>query len=429
MTSPAILQRMADGLGLSVQVVQFLVFFLATMPVSWGWRLVPKGAPRARHWYAAVTGMVVSHLALPPGSDLLLLAPVAMSYASMLLWRRRCGEITFVFAFGFLLGCHIYFMSGESWKKGGIDATGALMVLTLKVISATMNYQDGLLIEGVDNLRPAQKKYRIVDLPTSITYLGYCFNCGTHLAGPVYELRNYIDWTENKNVWSCPDRPPYLVPALQAIARSLLCLGFYMSLSPHFNILSFSTWTQQSWSGWRTFAFLWMCGFTIRWKFYFIWSISEASLILSGFGFSGWDTQESGLKQAKWDQAYNVDIPRVEFSGSGALIPLHWNIHVGFWLRHYVYEPLSGIGGTGRGGLVQLVGTQAISALWHGLYIGYLLFFVHSALMIAGARVIYKWQLWMMSDVNATSLHIIHFWVLGRKCELKSQGDPGCGVW
>lgn len=46
-----------------------------------------------------------------------------------------------------------------------------------------------------------------------------------------------------------------------------------------------------------------------------------------------------------------MDIPRVEFNGSGARIPLFWNIHVGSWLRHYVYEPLSADGGMGRGEL------------------------------------------------------------------------------
>ncbi|CAM6096515.1 unnamed protein product [Calypogeia fissa] len=426
MTSPPALQPVADALGLSVPVVQFLLWFLATLPVSWGWRLVPKGATQARHWYAAVTGAVVAHYALPPGSNWLLLVPVAMSYAAMVLWRRRCGQITFVLAFGFMLGCHVHFMSGESWKQGGIDATGALMVLTLKVISATMNYQDGLLTEGVDNLRPAQKKYRIFYLPNPITYLGYCFNCGSHLAGPVYELRSYIDWTANKDIWSSEDVPPYLLPALQAVAKTILCMGLYMYLSPHFTSSLFLARINQPRSGWQTFGFLWMCGFTARWKFYFIWSISEASLILSGLGFTGWDSgQEASSKQAKWDRARNVDIHRVEFSGSGSLIPLHWNIHVGFWLRHYVYEPLSGIGGMGRGGLVQLVGTQVISAVWHGLYIGYLLFFVHSALMIAGARVIYKWQLWMTSDVHTSTPRIFSFWVFGSKWELKVPRSSG----
>lgn len=105
----------------------------------------------------------------------------------------------------------------------------------------------------------------------------------TSFAGPVYELRDYIDWTENKNTWSGENSPPYMLPFLQALGRSLLCMGLYLVLYPHFsNAPSLSSGIHQHWSAWKTFGFLWMCGFTTRWKFYFIWSISEASLILSG---------------------------------------------------------------------------------------------------------------------------------------------------
>ena len=73
------------------------------------------------------------------------------------------------------------------------------MVLTLKVTSAGFNYQDGL-IRDEDSLREAQKKYCLDKRPSFLAYLGYCFNCGTHLVGPVFELRDYMDWTEDKGV-------------------------------------------------------------------------------------------------------------------------------------------------------------------------------------------------------------------------------------
>ena len=75
------------------------------------------------------------------------------------------------------------------------------MVLVLKVISASMNYHDGL-IEKEEELRTSQKGNRIKNLPSLVQYLGYCFNCGTHLAGPVYEFNDYIDWAEDKGVLS-----------------------------------------------------------------------------------------------------------------------------------------------------------------------------------------------------------------------------------
>lgn len=78
------------------------------------------------------------------------------------------------------------------------------MVLTLKVISCAINYNDGLLKE--DGLREAQKKNRLIKLPSVIEYIGYCFCCGSHFAGPVYEMKDYLDWTEEKGVrlWGVP---------------------------------------------------------------------------------------------------------------------------------------------------------------------------------------------------------------------------------
>lgn len=75
---------------------------------------------------------------------------------------------------------------------------GALMVLTLKVISCAINYNDGLLKE--EGLRESQKKNRLIKLPSLIEYFGYCLCCGSHFAGPVYEIKDYLDWTEGKGV-------------------------------------------------------------------------------------------------------------------------------------------------------------------------------------------------------------------------------------
>ena len=72
------------------------------------------------------------------------------------------------------------------------------MVLTLKVISCAINYNDGLLKE--DGLREAQKNNRLLKLPSLIEYFGYCLCCGSHFAGPVYEMKDYLEWTERKGV-------------------------------------------------------------------------------------------------------------------------------------------------------------------------------------------------------------------------------------
>ncbi|CAN6481185.1 unnamed protein product [Victoria cruziana] len=381
------MEAAAAAIGVSVPVMRFLVCFVATIPVSWAWRVVPGSF--LKHLYSAVTGAVLSYLSFGLSSNIHFLVPMSLGYISMVLFRRYCGIFTFFAAFGYLIGCHVHYMSGDAWKEGGIDTTGALMVLTLKVISCSINYNDGLLKE--EGLREAQKKYRLVRCPSLLEYVGFCLCCGSHFAGPVYEMKDYLEWTERKGLWSRDSHrgPPSPYGAtLRALFQAALCMGIYLYLVPYFPLSRFSEPIYHEWGFWRRLFYQYMSGFTARWKYYFIWSISEAAIIICGLGFSGWT--DTVPPKPKWDRAKNVDIIGVELAKSAVGIPLVWNIQVSTWLRYYVYERLILKGK--KPGFLQLLMTQTVSAVWHGLYAGYIIFFVQSALMIAGSRAIYRWQ-------------------------------------
>jgi lysophospholipid acyltransferase len=296
----------------------------------------------------------------------------------------------------------MYYMSGDAWKEGGIDATGALMVLTLKIISCAINYSDGMLKE--EGLRDAQKKYRLAKLPSLIEYFGYCLCCGSHFAGPVYEMKDYLEYTERKGLWASPTPSP-LLPTLRALVQAGACMGLYLYLSPQFPLSRFSEPLYYEWGFWHRLFYQYMSGFTARWKYYFIWSLSEAAIIISGLGFSGWS--DSSPPKAKWDRAKNVDVLGVELATSAVQLPLMWNIQVSTWLRYYVYERLVQKGK--KPGFLQLLGTQTVSAVWHGLYPGYIIFFVQSALMINGSKVIYRWQQAVSNPVFHAILVFVNF--------------------
>ncbi|XP_023540286.1 lysophospholipid acyltransferase 1-like [Cucurbita pepo subsp. pepo] len=382
------MESLAASIGVSVAVLRFLLCFVATIPVSFLWRIVPGRLPK--HLYSALSGVLLSYLSFGFSSNLHFLVPMSLGYASMVLFRRHCGLITFFLGFGYLIGCHVYYMSGDAWKEGGIDATGALMVLTLKVISCAINYNDGLLKEE-EGLSEAQKKNRLIKLPSLIEYIGYCLCCGSHFAGPVYEMKDYLEWTDGKGIWKHDEQNPPPSPywaTIRALLQAGFCMGLYLYLVPQFPLSRFIDPVYHDWPFWKRLGYQYMAGFTARWKYYFIWSISEASIIISGLGFSGWT--KSSPPKPRWDRAKNVDILALEFVKSAVEIPLKWNIQVSTWLRHYVYERLVQKGK--KPGFFQLLATQTVSAVWHGLYPGYIIFFVQSAVMIAGSRVIYRWQ-------------------------------------
>ncbi|WCJ30626.1 MBOAT (membrane bound O-acyl transferase) family protein [Euphorbia peplus] len=381
------MESMAAAIGVSIPVLRFLLCFVATIPVSFLHRFIPGSF--GKHLYAAASGVSLSYLSFGFSSNLHFLVPMLLGYASMILFRKHSGILTFLLGFGYLIGCHMYYMSGDAWKEGGIDATGALMVLTLKVISCAINYNDGLLEE--EGLRESQKKNRLTRLPSLLEYFGYCLCCGSHFAGPVYEMKDYIEWTERKGIWAHTEKGPSPSPfgaTLRALLQAAFCMGLYLYLVPQFPLSRFTDSVYQEWGFWKRLGYQYMSGFTARWKYYFIWSISEASIIISGLGFSGWTNTTP--PKPKWDRAINVDVLGVELAKSSVELPLVWNIQVSTWLRHYVYDRLVQKGK--KPGFLQLLATQTTSAVWHGLYPGYIIFFVQSALMIAGSRAIYRWQ-------------------------------------
>lgn len=434
----SLFDQICTFLGVSAPVGKFLLTFLASLPLSllFNSTLFFSRNATLRHAFSGISGAVLSYIAFGFSANLHFAFCLILTYMAMIWSRKNCGSITFFGTFAFLIACHVWYISGESWKEGGIDFTGALMILTLKVISVAIDYQDGQLSD--EKLKTeTQRNRRLSELPSLLEFVGFSLNCGTHFAGPVYGMKDYLTWQRSEGVWD-PKQPrpppsPYL-PALRALLQAFLSASIHLYLESFVDLSFFPTEKYKKSPLWLCWFYMFLAAFSCRWKYYFIWSISESSLILSGLGFSGWkeiaverekkeEKEVEGEKKkkkkevekkevegekkkeeekeverekkeiivvAKWDRARNCNILGVELADSAIHFPLNWNISVSNWLRIYVYERLTPKGK--KSGFWELLGTQVVSAIWHGLYPGYLHYFVGSALMIAGSRVIYRFQ-------------------------------------
>eukprot|EP00897_Mesotaenium_endlicherianum_P006109 jgi/Mesen1/5526/ME000279S04741 len=272
------LEDVCLALGISIAVGRFLVCFLLSIPAGFIHRFI--GPVTLRHAWATISGLILSYYAFGATANYLLAIPVLMAYGSMLADRKHCGLLTTVSTFIYLIACHVWYMSGDAWKGGGIDFTGSLMILTLKVTSCAMNYQDGLL--PPERLKDSQRAVRLTRLPSLLEFFGYILNCGTHFAGPVYEMSDYLAWSE------------------------------------------------------RTGRFF----------------------------------NSHGFKRMRPSPAPSDVYERLTPKGKKP----------GFW---------------------QLLATQVTSAIWHGLYPGYAMYFVGTAIFIAGSKVIYGYQKAIPSDAVA----------------------------
>lgn len=108
-------------------------------------------------------------------------------------------------------------------------------------------------------------------------------------------------------------------------------------------------------------------------KYYSVWKIAEAACILAGFGFEGVDEQG---KIIGYRGVENVDILGFDFATCIAGKSRAWNKGTQAWLERYVYRRTNN----------SLFATYFVSAIWHGLYPGYFVFFLSIPLLTSVER-------------------------------------------
>jgi len=124
-----------------------------------------------------------------------------------------------------------------------------------------------------------------------------------------------------------------------------------------------------------------------RYKYYFAWYLSEAGCQATGFGFNGYDKKNN----MRWDRVNNCEATMVELSPSLPIITNYWNKGANNWLKNYVYLRIP------SNKSVMNFGTKLTSALWHGFYPAYYLFFLSVFLLNeadGGMRAIFQPIFW-----------------------------------
>lgn len=116
---------------------------------------------------------------------------------------------------------------------------GAIMILTLKLISLAACYQDSF-VKDRSKLTPYQQEHLLSKLPSPLAYVSFVFGVGNLLAGPTVEFTEYDDFMNLKGIWA-PFSPRGGVPS--GVAHGLLWvlqgLGF---MALHIALISKMGW-------------------------------------------------------------------------------------------------------------------------------------------------------------------------------------------
>lgn len=375
----------ASSLDVSVDLVRFMLCFFLSVPVGAGMRLCRT--PTVRNIYSIITGIALIYY--PFGGGIIHVFPVAiLTYLAMWLAPHRAGTLAWFINFPYLIALHVAHASGVSWSLGKLDFTGGMMVLVLKTISAAVCYQDAKTLKK-EVMNSYLQAHALYTLPSFLEWMSFIFGFGNLLAGPYVEITDYLDFIHERGLWdphALKHMPfPYL-PGLMQFLEALFILAAYMTCSARFNV----SFIRSEWFYKQNIMMRWaayyITGVTHQMKYVFAWKLAEAAFTFAGLNFNGWDDKGKPL----WNRYCNVQFMLVQTADSGRKLPITWNILTGVFLRRYVYERVTPAGK--KPGFQTLLIANVTSALWHGLFPGYLWFFVTLAVQFHCSTLLFKWE-------------------------------------
>lgn len=377
--------ELSAALGLATDQLRYVLCLFAAYPLAGVYKLLPSAA--LKHVFDIVVGVLAAQFVLGSGWVHSLLS-AAVSYALVKFGPAKYAPyIVFLFNMAYMSAAHIYrlYVDYMGWT---LDFTGPQMLLVIKLTSFAYNYYDGVVDKRGDQpgLSPAKarvyagrKKLALTEIPSLLEYFGYVYSFTTFLAGPAFEIREYLDATSGRKflLQGRTQQPSSLFAAFSKLLVGVFFMALYSQLGPLFPISKLHSadvaalpWYQQLPELYITLVFT-------KAKYYGAWKIAEGATVLCGFGFEGFT---SDGKAKGWNGVSNMDIVGFELAQSVREGSRAWNKGTQTWLERYVYAR------TGN----SLLATYFISAFWHGFYPGYYLFFLSLPLATAVNRLAFK---------------------------------------
>lgn len=414
--------------GLTLDLTRFAFAFIAAVLSGMLIRWIRN--PAARNLFAAVVGLALVYY--PFGSHVVhgVITSLA-TYLVMWLVPRKCGTLAWLICFPYLTVLHVANASGVNWNAGDLDFTGGQMVLTLKLISMAMCFQDANS-KKPEELSNYQRAHVFAALPSLLEFLGFVFCFGNLLAGPVIEFRDYQMWVRREGPWAPAARK---VPwtgdfraGVRAWATAMVSMVFYLTMEKVWNFRLLATPWYAAQPLLVKLVTMQIVGTTYRTRYYFAWSLGHCSLAFAGLDFLKWEDthgendKDGGRDQrvGVWGRCRNAQPLRVEFCESSRLLAQYWNTTTGTFLRRYVYERLTLPGR--KPTFVTLMVTQLVSGVWHGLYPGYIMFFAGSAVLFAHSTVVYNYERAFLGEAPKNSRNPLWLLWWAVKVFLTKQG-------
>ncbi|XP_053336405.1 ghrelin O-acyltransferase [Clarias gariepinus] len=340
-----------------------LAYQLFTIPLAFlFYRLATRGYLSLfnRHISLALGGFILAVLTMGQYSMLLFIASIIF----VILVRFLEPVCIHYWIFGLQM-CwqtlwHFYMQYQQYWLQEPPDsrlvlALSALMLLSQRVTSVSMDLQEGKVIRHVQK----HNKSQAVSL---VPFISYTLYFPALLGGPLCPFSIYVDFVEKIGV-KPPPSPLTILPWKMLQFLLLLLLKFLLTSFLQSSIFSASSSPCILW--------VWIFSLVLRLNYYVHWKISESVNNAAGLGFTGYSTAGGAL----WNGLSDGNAFEIETLSNISAFARLWNRTTAGWLRRLVFQRCS---------RMPVLMTFSFSALWHGLYPGQVAGFLGWALAVLG---------------------------------------------
>jgi len=377
----SLVDNLSEKAGVPSDQARFTIGVMLSFPFGLLMRLLVYRVPLwARHvmsmvfgtqlcWYMYRTDMVHAFTCSIVVFLLLRFGPSKFSHVLVFIWCIL-----------YILAMHIYTMM-TAYLSWSIDFTAPLMVLIIKLTSYGFCLHDSVRAKEGEKLSPREEQYKLDEPASLLEFYGWVLFFPGFFGGPAIEFsdyRKYMNGTMFKDVPG--QRIPHCVGACaKALFGTLVC----MAIVALFGKYGVDLIRQEVANPANAFKYsllqrLWIIyrGCIIqRCKYYICWLMGEVACLCCGCGYSGKVRDpKTGEMVDSWKNSINIYPLKFEFAPSMKVAVDTWNICTETWLRYYCYERL-----TNTRPIIRRVATFLLSAVWHGLYPAYYIFFLSAA--------------------------------------------------
>ncbi|XP_063683949.1 lysophospholipid acyltransferase 5-like [Bolinopsis microptera] len=253
------------------------------------------------------------------------------------------AKINFVYQLGYIA---VGYYHNNMTEDYAINWTTTMATVTLKMI--------GLGFDLNDNKKDGAK------LPSITKILGHTFFFGTYLVGPMDDFKRFDAFIEGR-LFSEENRPDMTL-GLKRLALGVFFLVLSVPTTAFFSTQNLFSDQYSELPLALKILYITAWGHFSLFRYIAVWLIAESTCIYMGYSFDG---------EGKWDGLKNFATTSFHLSLTVQGLIDTWNMRTTAWCGKHIYKRCKFLGNKT---LSQLI-TMIFLAIWHGLHVGYLIFF------------------------------------------------------